>query len=660
MKNYFLIFCLSLFINGWSQKMYSDVKNPSEIEVLTINCDSDDFNDFIKKGDQFNNLKILTIVNYNNVYFPEELKQISFLSLRLVNSPNVDLPSLFNLLSSNILLKELVLDNNEVKKVSANISQLKSLERLSVKNNEELDIANVIRFVKALPKLKAIDLSSNFLSVIPENISLLKTLKTLNISNNNIKELPNSIAQLVNLDSLMVQSNLLENPFLELEKLKNIDLKYLLVDEFESKEEREKIKQLFTETIIEEQNELNFDFSSNFLENGNGNQEKYGEISIQAKQFKAYSNAYYHYAKIFNNRRFKYTFDSLMFNERYLDTTYANQYKLQDFVIYDRVNFYKEYKLFSKDICFRIYPKSSSYFYKMYPELRAFGNMNWYYKGPLNKKQFKKSFIKEKEWTDIRVYYDDVSKDFTIQLKSRSGFEDISAYPLLMSRKNNEYELIEAQKRYLKQYIRYSKTLDSRKKHFHIKLARDKRRYESNLKKSIDKTWRSFQKLYMSAEERKMTKKEWLIYYDNVIANEKSALFSSSANIRVIARSLDIEKYYYNDFNRLIDNGYFTVSAYFVNEQNKTMPIKSFLLIDVDNRSYYKYEGNLGIDLQSVFVNNSSVAIIAEYRNGDIGYITKADLLKQKLQVGNEYAIPLKTIGKDLSSVGQLYKLLDL
>ena len=74
----------------------------------------------------------------------------------------------------------------------------------------------------------------------------------------------------------------------------------------------------------------------------------------------------------------------------------------------------------------------------------------------------------------------------------------------------------------------------------------------------------------------------------------------------------------------------------------------------------FEMYGNLGIDLQSVFLNNSSVAIVAEYRNGDIGYITKLELAKQKVIVGNEYALPLKTISKELSSVGQIYTLLGL
>ncbi len=164
----------------------------------------------------------------------------------------------------------------------------------------------------------------------------------------------------------------------------------------------------------------------------------------------------------------------------------------------------------------------------------------------------------------------------------------------------------------------------------------------------------------MSKAEKKMTKAEWLEYYDKIIANERKALSSSTANTKVLSRSLDIEKYIYSNINQLMSRNYTTVSASFFDKKGNKLPVVSFVVVDLKERAYYSFKGNLGIDLQSVFLSNSDIAIIAELRNGDTGYITQEELSKIDFKSGNEYEIKLNIIEKSLSSIGQLYKLLGL
>ncbi|MFH2143199.1 MAG: hypothetical protein ABIJ97_12300, partial [Bacteroidota bacterium] len=178
--------------------------------------------------------------------------------------------------------------------------------------------------------------------------------------------------------------------------------------------------------------------------------------------------------------------------------------------------------------------------------------------------------------------------------------------------------------------------------------------------KAIQKTWIDFQNVYMSDEEKKMSKNEWLEYYDKIIANERKALFSSTTTIKIMARSLDIEKYIYNDIDKLMGSSYIPIPVSFCNKKKEKLPIRSFAVIDLKDRSYYTFDGNLGIDLQSVFLSESDIVIITESRNGDIGYITKEDMAKFDLSPNKELIIPLTIIEKNLCTIGQLYDLLGL
>ncbi len=641
MKNFFFIFfILSSSINAFSQTInFKDVSNNNlkNIKSLMVNCNEVDFKSFVKEIDKFNALETISIENYQESYFPETLKQLSISSFKLKSSPDVDLKALFELIAQIPTLKELRLENNDIEQLPSSSSFLKNLTSLSITSNQNLEVNSIVATLSNAQNLKVLDLSNNAI----ENISSLWAVR--------------------HIDSLKIEDNLIDD-FAFLNSLKDGKLKYISIDEQDT-DVSNKIQQMLPDIVLYQKPSeilpVSYYQDTDIRSSNITFERHYGEISVGGVKFKALSNAYYHYHKIFNNRRFIYDFDTLMFNQRYLDTNYAITWKRQENVTYDVVGLKKQFCFWSKEVKFKIDPKHSNYFYKTFPELRAYHNITWVYKGNLTKREFKRKYIKGKGWLDIRIYYHEEAKDFTIQLKSKSGFEDINSYPLAY-RKRKVLPLEMAQKQYLKTYIKYSKVLDTRKKRFHTELIRNKKKYERTRNKSINKTWKSFQKIYMSEAERQMSREDWLLYYDEVIKSEIRALSSAATSVDLLARSLDLEKYRESNIEDLTNKNAQLSDVTFTNHNKETLPAKQFLIIDLQDRSYNKYRADLGISLQSVFLTQGNTCIVVELRNGDMGYIRAEALNLIEPNKDGAYYIPLDIIEKELSTIGQMYKTLKL
>jgi hypothetical protein len=550
---------------------YKDVenKNIENVKSLMINCNEVDFKSFAKIVGKFKALESICIENYQESYFPEAIKQLKITSFKLKNSPDVDLKAFFELLNQIPSIKDLQLEGNDVEQLPLARPLMAKLTSLSITANQNIQINSLVQTLSNSQNLKTLDLRNNAI----ESISSLWAVR--------------------HIDSLKLEDNLIDD-FEFLNSLKGGRIKYISIDEQDAKL-GESIQQTFPELKLDQKASevlpIAYFQDANMSLDEMPYDRQYGEISINGIKFKALSNAYYHYHKIFNNRRFIYDFDTLMFNQRYLDTSYVVTWKRQEDAFYSMVGIRKAFWFWSKEVKFKIYPKKSGYFYRTFPELRAYHNFTWVYKGDLTKKEFKRKYIMDKEWLDIRVYYHEEAKDFTVQLKSRSGFEDIETYPVIY-RNRKALPLEKAQKQYLRNYIRYSKALDTRKKRFHSGLIRNKKKYEKTRKRSMQRTWQSFQKIYMSAEERKMSQEDWLLYYDEVIKNEIRALASSTTNINLLARSLDLEKYQESNIEDLTKKDADLTSVAFTNKDKETLPVKQFVIVDLQDRSYNKYSAS--------------------------------------------------------------------
>lgn len=646
---------------------YSEVKEASVVYALKLDDHQDEFQSFFKQVHLFSNLKHLEISNYDQLYFPEDLKQLNIRSLTISNSPDIDFNSFFKILAKMPKLKALFLDGNDISSLPLNSVLYSKLEIFHIKNNEALNVKELDETIENMLNISSLNVSGNQLMNCPSQISKSTSLKSLDISNNNLKSLPDDFENLNSLDSLWIQGNAFEDIKAQLFLLKKNKLKFLCIDELQDERCRTWIYKNFpgihlteesspVSNIIMEQERLPVSQRSKSSRSALN----YGKISVLGKQFQALSNAYYHYPKLFNNRQFVNTFDSLLLEERYLDTNYSLTSKIDTNMLFSWVKIYPKNNPFKKNSYFKIYPKKPGPYYKIFPELRAFSNLKWIYTGDLDKKEFKSKYIKDQQWLDLRIYYDEELKKFTIELKSRSGFTEMEAVPKENINMKGNALVVYSEKQYLTRYLRYVKYLDTKKRLFHSRLLRSKRKYEKNMRKSMRKTWKDFQRVYMSPEEKKMSKAEWLLYYDKLVANEKKALASSKTDVASLTRSLELEKYLQNNFNSLVNNGYSTSHVSFVNQKNENLAVLGLIVIDLEDRSYYTYDGNLGIDKQSIFLKNSNLVLVAELRNGDVAYIDQNSLSQMRFNPDEEVEIQLKVIEKSLSTVGQMYQLLKL
>ncbi|MFH2095665.1 MAG: hypothetical protein ABIJ16_08175, partial [Bacteroidota bacterium] len=540
------------------------------------------------------------------------------------------------------------------------LKDLTGIESMEIRNNEGIDMEKSIPVIASMKSLKNLDLSVNLLTDLPKNVGSLTQIENLNISCNNLRDLPREVNRMENLDSLKVEENILNDPVEALSRLKGLKLKYLSIDGGLSEEERKAISELFPDTKIEEKEiMLPVEFNIDIPEDEDSSEvqtqyQTFGTISASRDTFRAFSTAYLHFPRLFHSERFRYEFDTLMFDERYLDLNYAGTNRIQPGGLYSVYNVRTRNLLFCRNIYFDFIKKGS--LYTSYYEIYAFNSMVWAYKGPMSKKEFRKQYCKKDKWLDMRLYYNEPEKDFTVELKSLTGFSSFKAFPVLAHKRN---DMIESQKEYMKRYSKYLMILERRKKHFHNLLFREKRTYDLAYKKSYENQWKAFRKMYMSSEERKMSRDEWLEYYDKVIANEKKALFSSSGTVNNLKRSLDLEKYFNSiSENRLSNTNNITVS--FVNEAGETLPVVSLIFINTSRRCYYTLKGTLGLIPQLVYLDKMNMEVIAELRNGDIAYIGKKELIPMDLIPGKTHALPMKVIDKKLCTVGQLIELFGL
>ena len=697
---YCLVYTLS-FAQSNQNINYLEIDNaklqPDSSENIFLDCNTDDCDNFFKKLNDYKSLKRLYISNFKGKTIPENsIASTNIESLTIEKSPNLNLAKLFKQVNNKTLANLSIKDNN-LSKLPSNIKAFKALKSINIANNSKLNIEKAIDQLATLPNIEDVYLPVNSISELPNNITQLKNLKTLDISNNYLQDLPEGISELRKLEELSIEGNLIDAPSNSLAEASNINLKYLSLDDGLSDEEKNKLKELFPNAEIKEVNPNELEeieeentISENIIplkkDSINNNKTEtpptttqenditYGELSVKKHDLKIYSQAYIHYPDVFKIKRFS-NFDSTMFEERFIDTTYANTVKIQFFnsnpLVYENLQITK-YKGEKGEVWFNFNGITSSWLNRNNPELNAFIGMSWVYAGNLTPDEFKKKYFykedykwykpskwayrnKWKLWTDVRITYNNEAQNFTIKLKDLKGFTEIIAYPRYRSLNRL---LEESQKTYVKRYARYSRTLDTRKRRFEKRNMRDKVKHEKSLIKADNKKWASFQKNYMSKEERELSREEWLTYYDKVIANEKKAMGNASPSIDNIKRSMKLDGYnkcfsWQTNQTFVRDSSFIEpIKSLFQTADSGMVAIKEILVIDANSKTYQTYPGSLGVRLIRLnLIQGSSTIIVAQLRNNDIGYIKGTTFQQIKFPKNNKYKFTLNRINAKIGSV---------
>lgn len=652
------------------EKVFYDVEEaleqPQNVTRFFLDCSAGDDSLFFASIKQFSNLQSLTIVGYEKRSFPASLFSLgSLVSMSVSECPSLDFNLFFQSLQNVKTLQQINIDECNVKTIPSSVHGIPLLSKLVITNCEQFDLENSIEILSGCNQLKYLGLPVNDLCEIPAGIGSLNQIEILDISNNALFDLPESMALMNGLNTLYTTSNLFVSPVDAISKAGVLQIKYLSVDSTLSELEIEKLRMLFPDTRIG----FSSPGDSIFLDPTENSQPVYGEFISTNGAVQILSEAYLHYARLFMNPS---GFDSLLFSERYADPRYAytGAMAAQQFYSWNSLLLY-QWKPVNKElpkgsICFNFYKESGASYSQdiisFYRELSAFRGMYWVLtEDSLSKKEFRRNFMKRNKaarypgagWNDIRIYYDDVRKEFSLEFKNAFGFMRISAYPLFENLKNPAL----SREEYLKRFLRYQKLLDTKRKRFDTKLIKSLQSYRRTNVRLRESQWKSFYDVYLSEEEKKMSKEEWLLYYDKVIADELSAFKAAPVTEQLLRRYLVLNGFIPAPAMSLMgyDSASVITLADFVDPVGNKMAVSSFCMINRLQKVFFGAGGTLGLEPQTLLSGPSSeIIMIVFLRNGDIGVLSNEEYRKMNCGSNEVQLLQINIFNGKLFSFSQL------
>ena len=162
--------------------------------------------------------------------------------------------------------------------------------------------------------------------------------------------------------------------------------------------------------------------------------------------------------------------------------------------------------------------------------------------------------------------------------------------------------------------------------------------------------------LKQALEEQKLSRDDWLVYYDKVIANEKKAMGNASPTLGNIVRSIKIDGYTIRALATIInpraDTSNTTIKTLYQNNKQDKLAITDILVIDVEAKTYKKYIGSKGVKTITIDnPDNTNSILIAWLRNGDIGFLNQEEVRKIPINKNGQSLITLNIISRKFASV---------
>ena len=562
----FILFSLKLFGQSYVQltndykcgvsNYYSVFAVPEDVEVLKSFISECQDLEYLrikgyKAGDHWENLfnvlatykKLKGIELFYNdglSKIPKDIKKNPYLkTISIVGNKGLNYDDLFKKLSGLDSLKKVSLVDNKLKEVPKSFKKLKQLKKLHISGNEGLNYEQLVDHLQE-SNIEELSIPLNSLSDIPENIKKLKDLKVLDIRQNYIAELPQSVSELDSLKEFKSEDNIFLNVNEELSKLKGLNIKYLSFDNVEG-DDLEKIKSIFPNaTLGQKEND----------ENEKENLSKQGVmlagadfIPEKVKELKLCDKAVSQYNMIFKRRNNYTNYDSLGFFERLSNKKYSYNEKVLADGRFEGVPLmshnsiwpsknvnYPRYKTKKGEIAFSICPEGN-----LYPELKAFNGMLWVYVGDKTKRKFKQAFVKNKNWKDVYLEYDELNETFFVVIKG-DFLEKIPAYPRYV---NPQSSLKVAKLHYGKKFQMYEKRLELRSERFDKEVDRQKVKAELRKQKIENQNWVRLKK-YMCSDEQKLSREGWLAYKNYLIDTKHKPLDTLAFNLEAIPTSAKV------------------------------------------------------------------------------------------------------------------------
>lgn len=302
-----------------------------------------------------------------------------------------------------------------------------------------------------------------------------------------------------------------------------------------------------------------------------------------------------------------YPFDTCTFEQRHEFPQYARTRKMVDYfwgVKKDLYPYFKIRKMRSSGrnrdrIFFRLPYRYSGRQHKYvittsaYREMSIYSSYEWEYKGAMTKQDFLREYCRLRKWTDIRIEYDEASKEHVITLKSPNQEKELSAVLLMPNIKDQE----KYAKTVTKMDVRYRKSLERTAASFNRSLAKRKERDQR-------KDWKTIRTV-MSSEEREMPVEDWLIYankaLENSLRSDSQFVFTGSE----VTRALSLNGFGIWNVDRKVE---------YPNSQNVLAEVR-----DENDQPVQLWKGWL--------VNRSAAGVIPlELRNGKVKYTSPENM----------------------------------
>ncbi len=666
------------------RKFIAHMQQFSQLQSLTLKgpMDPELFDQLASRSAQLPRLNSLSLANNDLQTVPKGVAQISGLvRVGVKGSPDMNIAKFLRQVKKKNNLGILHLEDNQMSNIPPLSTWFPGLERVYITGNQTMNLEKLVHKLKKLTDLYELALPVNQITEIPENIGKLDRLKVLDLRENYISEIPENMSGMDQLVNLSLEGNTITDPVSELEKIATLDIRYLSLDSDLTPEEKERLLELFPNATIREvagEEEEAADTTSAGSAMAAVDEEpppatpaaspdespaiKSGFINVDQPGIRAYSTAYTYYPEFFDTDVLNSPFDSTSFQQRYLDTSYVRSFLANPVLVYPLVKLKLTRKHKKGQLWFEFYREPSRRGYRPFnrylatehPELNAFLGMKWVYAGPMDRKTFKRSYIKKKSWIDFRIYYHEPDENFTLELKHRSGFEKILAYPV---NRNPKLDEALSRKTYNRRHGRYTASLAKKEKKFHKYLLGKKWEWEKNKERKIESAWNNL-RLYMSNKEKQLSRAEWLEYYDKIIADEYYALSNAPLRYDNLVRALSLDSYEVQAAHGVSVrcDTLVSVAAYCENGDLDRLAIKNLLVVNKETRQIITFKGSLGVNPNLITIcPDSRYTIVAELRNGNFGVLNEMDPDREGLQ-----RITLELFDHKLTTVGHLRRFLDL
>jgi len=676
-------------MNNYSQALNS----PDSVVTLKIDFSDENSSNMIALFPKFTNLTEVRITGLTNLDLValKELKPV--VKLTFCNLEEVDIAQLITQLSTLNNLSELVFQNCQLKELPVNFASLTRLKKLAIKQNEELDLKSVATVIAKMPNLGTLDIQENELQSLPIQIKMLNQVRVLDLSNNNLNDIPAEIDGMTSLDTVYADGNIFMDPINTFSRLKNLNLKYLTVDSLiadattmitlQKLLPKTKIVAIAGVTIPSVSLPDSLTISAvKPVGTPEDSAVFVGQFQTEKTNLKVYSDAYTQYVPFFA-QPYAVPFDSLLFDQRFESLNYINNINRvrnpRGGFVGTRINGDKKRinsgsisilcKKSKKSGPYFVFDESDlekSRFYNIsYKELTAYNNVKWKYTGELSQREFKKKFISLKKkkiyWNDVKIVPDADFVSYRFILKGDSGFVTINCTPVIDGQKEKSPS-VQQQKSLKQKYKLYSNMRRKRAATVNKFIIRTKQDLSILKEKEQNQKWGEFQNLFMSNEEKKLSRSEWLDYYQTVMSDEANILLNSDATSSNVENALKAHNYhlgFMTDYRGDTIQAT-TIYADFLNSEDFLYSVSRLIIVNKTKRSYYIAKGSSSNQLSGFLITpRDDFAVIAETIAGQILVVDGAQI-RNKAQRSNVCKFLVTAINKKMGTVSQVFNLLEL